>query len=341
VTLVVLLLLLTPFARAKDAALVRIDLEQAEIERVLDHPELWRVAHRRRQEVHERYWILEPPPREDAMPRKETILTLPGMTVAQAGECLALFAEEEELEGLDRAQHRLFVARINGRELDREEDLRVRGLLKALGRETKQRERAFRTRVLALLSTDQRRALKRVAPRMSPRAREIAYERLLTLRPELAAQWRGRIRRAARTSESPFVIAKEIATQRAMGARLMKLQALARRVLRTVSAKRISRWIAEPAPKWRPRAGVALWVVVPNGAREIDVQWRGKGVLAGSDDWGGTLPAFVAAKAGAVEIVVKLDRQEFRETVTIPRRTRAVYILGTPTGIRTVTVERR
>ena len=342
-TLVGMLLFLAPFAHAKDTALARIDQQQQAIERLFDVPDIWRVAHRQRQEVLERYWILKPPPRGDELPRMETILTLPGMTVAQAGRCLALFAEEEEMEGLDRAQRMLFVARINGHELDREEDSRVRALLEALGQETKERQRTFRARLLALLSADQRRALKRIAPRMSPRAREIAYERLLTLSPSLSVQWKGRIRRNVLTNETPFVLAQEIATQRAMGARLTKLQALAQKVVRTVSSARLARWIAEPAPKWKARAGIAVWLVVPHGARSASVEWGGEEALAGTADWGGTFfgPAFVAARPGGADLVVHMERQVFRETVTIRRRTRAVYILGTPSGIRTATVERR
>ena len=334
----VILIVCTPLAAAKDEAMARIQKEQEAIERVLEHPELWRVAHRRRQAVHERYWILEPPPRGDATADKDTVLSLPGITVGQAGRLLALYAEEEELHDLDRAQRRRFIARINGGELGYSEDRRARALLQAIDDDTRSRTTALQERIHALLSKSQRAQLERVPPRMSPRAREIAYEGLLALEPRLLARWEAGRRLRRMRMESSFPMAMTIANHCGMGLRLEELGLLARQVVERVPADRIAVWIQEPAPAAPQGKGVAIWLVSPHGLRSFSV-----GALRGTCEWRNTLyrPGHLTLPPGEHELRVRVEQQDFTAKVQVRRATRAIYILAQPTGVRAVTVAKQ
>ncbi|MHC4955763.1 MAG: hypothetical protein ACYTGZ_18070 [Planctomycetota bacterium] len=332
------LLFLSPLADARDAALARIDKEQQAIESVLQHPDLWRVAHRREQELNERYWTLEPARGGEARLDAATVLSLPGITVAQAGRLLALYAEEEELNDLDRAQRRVFIAKINGRELSHAEDRRARELLRAIDDDTKARKVEWQARLRKHLTERQRNALARIPPRMSPRAREVAYERLLKLQPRMWTRWESGRRMRRNRVRSPFPLAVTIGEHRAMGRRLEELAMLAHRAAADLGKRRLAAWIAEVAPKRRksPRGkGVSVWLAAPYGVREFEV-----GPLKGGSDWSNTLyrAGHLALAPGERELPVRVGKLRFTAKVRIQRGTSDVYILALPAGIRAATV---
>ncbi len=364
------LVLCAPLATAHEEALARIDEEQQAIERVLRHPELWRVAHRRKQELNERYWTLVPPARGEVVPNQETALTLPGVTVAQAGALLALFAEEEELRDLDRAQRRVFIAQINGGQLDRAEDGRARTLLRAIDDDTQAREGSFRTRLREMLTLPQRRALARVPPRMSPRGREVAYERLLKLKPLLAGRWKQRRSMRGRAPKSPFPLADQIARHRTMGVKLQELHALAQQIVQTSKPAAIAAWLQEPAPRRTKREGIEIWVVSPYGVRDVRVSLHGRTQASspspspdsGSGSGSGSDPARAPAQdlsssvawrttvhhlghaqlaKGTHRLEIQMEQRTFSGPATVGRATKAIYVLAKPTAIEIVTVEAR